>query len=209
MNWHDDFVVLNDNVSSCKKCQSLCKEAIYPTFGIFPENLEDIKIMFLGQAPAKPLPREIEWNKKRDQLDSAQINKVYSEAMKISRFGKWVHGLVTELQLDWKNVGFTNFVKCYPTNHQIVQEMEDNCLGYVKQQMDFITANVYVTLGSYSLMKFTDGEFTSSAKHHATSINYKGKLLIPSVHPSFLFRHSDLTNKKYNSQLLQEIKKHI
>jgi uracil-DNA glycosylase family 4 len=199
--------IINDNVSKCKRCPKN-DACIYPTHGIFPENLDDIKVVFIGQAPGVPLKEEIEWTKTNP--DVHEISKFYRQAMSMSKFGKWLNIVLRLSDLNWKNVAFLNVIKCYPQNHKITKEIENNCKNYFYEQLNYLNASVYVCLGSYALKMFLRNKEVKVSSMHSKRIEYSDKsVLIYSYHPSYIFRQNIEHAKVLCKQLVQSIRENV
>ena len=103
----------------------------------------------------------------------------------VGRSGKLLDRLLwEEIGLTREQVWVGNVIKCRPPgNRDPLPEEIASCRPFLEQQIDALDPRVIVTLGNFAtrlLLETTDG----ITKVRGRSYDYRGRVLIPTFHPS-------------------------
>lgn len=157
--------VIQDEVKSCTKCE-LHKTR---TNTVFSRGNPESYITILGEAGGE-----------EDKLGIPFVG----------RSGQLLNKILTELGLDIeKDIYVANVIKCRPPNNRRPSDEEVNhCIGYLEEQISIVKPKVIIALGNTavgSLINTTLG----ITKLRGKFLKYKGILVMPTYHPSFLLRN--------------------
>jgi uracil-DNA glycosylase len=159
--------ILQKTVKVCRKCP-LAETRNKVVFG---EGSPEAKLMFIGEAPG-----EEEDNQGRPFVGKA---------------GKLLDQLIERIGLRRENVYICNVLKCRPPNNRDPEEREiASCKNYLFAQLNFIKPKIICTLGrhAYNTLFDVDERIT---KVRGRLKDYRGMMLLPTYHPSFLLRNQD------------------
>lgn len=159
--------LLQKTVKACCKCP-LAETRNKVVFG---EGSPEAKLMFIGEAPG-----EEEDNQGRPFVGKA---------------GKLLDQLIERIGLRRENVYICNVLKCRPPNNRDPEEGEiASCKNYLFAQLNFIKPKIICTLGrhAYNTLFDVDERIT---KVRGRLKDYRGMMLLPTYHPSFLLRNQD------------------
>lgn len=159
--------LLQKTVKVCRKCP-LAETRNKVVFG---EGSPEAKLMFIGEAPG-----EEEDNQGRPFVGKA---------------GKLLDQLIERIGLRRENVYICNVLKCRPPNNRDPDEGEiASCKNYLFAQLNFIKPKIICTLGrhAYNTLFDVDERIT---KVRGRLKDYRGMMLLPTYHPSFLLRNQD------------------
>lgn len=156
---------LEMQVIECTKC-SLSKSRIQPVFGM---GSTDAEIFIIGEGPGADEDKQgIPFVGKSGQL----LDKILA-ACNFTRE---------------KHVFIANIVKCRPPDNRVpTNEEKDACMPYLMKQIEMINPQIIILLGSTALKSVIDpnGKIT---KVRGNWIEWHGRLVMPTYHPSALLR---------------------
>lgn len=155
---------LKSECEACRKC-SLCETRTNVVFGSGNANA---KILFIGEAPGQ---HEDEMGLPFVGASGKLLDK-YLDAIGLSRDDAYI----------------ANILKCRPPkNRDPKPEEEEQCIGYLRQQLKIINPTVIVCLGRIAAFKIIKPDFKITLEHGKWF--KKGDFMICAVyHPSALLR---------------------
>lgn len=153
-----------------KQCEDCQKCLLYKTKKntVFGKGSENAKILFVGEAPGE-----------QEDLQgipfcgaSGQLLDKYFEAINLSPDDYYV----------------ANILKCRPPhNRDPLPEEQDQCIGFLREQLKLINPSIIVCLGRISAMRIIKPDFKITREHGKWF--KKGRFYITAVyHPSLLLR---------------------
>lgn len=156
--------ILKGECEACRKC-SLCETRTNVVFGSGNANA---KILFIGEAPGQ---HEDEMGLPFVGASGKLLDK-YLDAIGLSRDDAYI----------------ANILKCRPPkNRDPKPEEEEQCIGYLRQQLKIINPTVIVCLGRIAAFKIIKPDFKITQEHGKWF--KKGDFMICAVyHPSALLR---------------------
>lgn len=168
--------------ASCLSCH-LCELAKTRTNVVFGEGNEQAKIMFVGEGPG-------------ETEDKTGRPFVGNAGEVLTRMIENVIGIKRE------EAYIANIVKCRPPNNRVPTQAEAaSCKPYLEKQIELINPQIIVALGGTALTHLT-GKEQPIMKIRGTLMEYKGAVLIPTFHPSFLLRNPSAKKEAYADMLL-------
>jgi DNA polymerase len=159
--------ILQKTVKGCYKCP-LAETRKNVVFG---EGNNNAKLVFIGEAPGE----------EEDSQGRPFVGKS----------GKMLDQLIEHIGLKRENVYICNVLKCRPPNNRDPDEKEiAACKNYLFSQLDLIKPKIICTLGrhAYNTLFDVDERIT---KVRGITKDYRGMILLPTYHPSFLLRNQD------------------
>ncbi len=138
---------------------------------VFGEGDPNARLVFVGEAPG-------------EEEDSQGRPFV-------GRAGQLLDQLIERAGLRRDEVYICNVLKCRPPGNRDPEPAETAaCKEYLTAQLEIINPRVICTLGrhAYNALFDTDERIT---RIRGVPVRYKGILLLPTYHPSFLLRNSD------------------
>jgi len=173
------LATLQSTVSACKKCPLLATARHQVVFGA---GNSDADILFVGEAP--------------EQADDQKGEPFMAPS------GALLGKIINAMGLDRSQVFLTNVLKCRPdmppqdtgNRSPSPQEME-NCLPYLRQQIEIIQPKAVVALGSIA-MEGLFGLKSSIYKMRGRWYQLKSIPVMATYHPSFLLAQSSNTSKR-------------
>ncbi len=174
-----DIANLKNTALSCHLCE-LAKTRKNVVFG---EGNENAKLMFVGEGPG-----ETEDKTGRPFVGKAGelLTKMIENAIGIKR----------------EEVYIANIVKCRPPANRVPTQAEAaSCKPYLEKQIELIKPELIVALGGTALTHLT-GKEHSIMKIRGSVMDYKGAVLIPTFHPSFLLRNPSAKKESFADMLL-------
>lgn len=151
-------------VSKCKACR-LCESCTNTVFGAGNPNTE---LMFIGEGPGEEEDRQ--------------------GLPFVGRAGELLTKMIAAMQFDRKDVYIANIVKCRPPNNRTPFDDEaEQCLPFLKKQIDIIAPKVIVLLGNVPLKALMGT--SGITKLHGQWMDYKGIKTLPTFHPAYLLRN--------------------
>lgn len=179
LNWED----LERTCMQCTNC-GLCSGRHHVVFGVGKRNTD---ILFVGEGPG-------------EQED------IQGEPF-VGPAGKLLDDMLSIIDLNRSNVYIANIVKCRPPHNRDPLEEEQNaCIGYLRNQVALIRPKIIVCLGRIAAKKIIDPDYRIT-RDHGTWINRNGIFLTAIYHPSALLR--DVSKRPETFADLLEIRSKI
>ena len=160
---------LKTEVLSCTKC-SLHQSRTNVVFGNGDPNAE---IMLIAEAPGF-------YEDKSGIVFQGKSGKLLDKILAASGFNRDKH------------IYISNIVKCRPPNNRAPNSVEkEACIPYLFDQIEIIDPKIIILLGSTALKGLIDPN-AKITQVRGQWINWNGKLVMPTYHPSALLRNSAL-----------------
>ncbi|MRI57974.1 MAG: uracil-DNA glycosylase [Epsilonproteobacteria bacterium] len=174
----DDLEELKKIVLECHLCD-LAKTRKNVVFG---EGDPKANLMFVGEGPG---------------ATEDETGRPF-----VGRAGQLLTKMIENvLELKRSDVYIANIVKCRPPNNRVpTPEEVEKCIPYLWKQIELIDPKIIVALGSTSYRHLT-GDKTPISKIRGQVIDFGGRKLIPTYHPSFLLRNPSKKREAYEDLL--------
>ena len=151
----------------CRHCEK-CALAATRTNVVFGAGVRDAEVMFIGEGPGE--------------------NEDLTGEPFVGRGGKLLDDMLEIIDLSRKkNIYIANMVKCRPPqNRDPLNEEQEACIGYLRNQVALIRPKIIVCLGRISAMKLIRPDFKITREHgqwfekagiHMTAIYHPAALL--------------------------------
>ncbi len=165
----------------CKSC-TLCPLGLTKTNTVFGAGNKNAILMFVGEAPGES----------EDKMGIPFVG----------RAGKLLDKYLEVVEIPREDVYIANMLKCRPPKNRDPEESEqDQCIGYLREQVRLIKPKMIVCLGRISAMRLIKPDYKIT-KEHGTWVK-KGEFEMSAVyHPSLLLRG----NVKYKEEMLADMK---
>lgn len=174
MNWEE----LLTSCSECTHCE-LAKTRTNCVFGTGNKNAE---LMFIGEAPGE-----------QEDLSGVPF---------VGRAGQLLDKFLFAVDISRDDVYIANILKCRPPkNRDPLPNEEDNCIGYLREQVALVSPKIIVCLGRISAMRLIKPEFKIT-KEHGTWFRKGGYLMTAVYHPAALLR-----DPRKKEDMLEDMKK--
>lgn len=148
----------------CTRC-GLCKQRNYVVFGIGNRSAD---VMFIGEGPGE----------QEDKIGEPFVGAA----------GKLLDDMLSIIDLDRSNCYIANIVKCRPPNNRDpLDEEQDACIGYLRNQVALVQPKIIVCLGRVAAKKIIDPDYKIT-RDHGTWIDRNGIWMTSMFHPSALLR---------------------
>lgn len=169
---------LKDICASCEKCE-LSKTRTNCVFGV---GNPDADLMFVGEAPGEQEDR--------------------SGTPFVGRAGQLLDKFLYAVDIDREDVYIANILKCRPPkNRDPLPFEEEQCIGYLREQVAAIKPKIIVCLGRIAAMKLIKPDFKITQEHGVWF--KKGNYLMTAVyHPAALLR-----DPRKKEDMLEDMKK--
>jgi len=162
---NDTLTMLLKTVKSCTKC-NLHKTRTQIVFGAGDPKSH---IVFVGEAPG---------------FDEDQVGKPF-----VGAAGQLLTRIINAMHLNRDMVYICNILKCRPPGNRKPEPDEmEQCIGYLKTQLDIIKPDIICTLGSTASQALLSVD-TSITRMRGRFYDYKGIPVMPTFHPSYLLRN--------------------
>ncbi len=149
---------------------------------VFGEGNPHAKLMFIGEGPGAT---EDETGRPFVGRAGQLLTKMIENVLEISR----------------SEVYIANIVKCRPPGNRVPTPKEaQTCLPYLLKQIEIINPKIMVALGSTSYRWLT-GDNTPITKIRGHELEFQGRILIPTFHPSYLLRNPSKKKEAYQDLL--------
>ena len=169
---------LEKQCSSCDRC-TLCSTRTNVVFGV---GAKDAKIMFIGEGPGE-----------QEDLQGEPF---------VGAAGKLLDDMMSIIDLDRTNSYIANIVKCRPPGNRDPLDDEQNaCIGYLRNQVALIQPRVIVCLGRIAARRIIDSEYRIT-KSHGEWINRNDVWMTAIYHPSALLRDPSKRPETFTDLLL-------
>ncbi len=175
----NDLERLRAYVGGCHLC-ALSKTRRHVVFG---EGNPKARLMFVGEGPG-----EMEDNTGRPFVGRAGqlLTKIIENVLEIKREAVYI----------------ANIVKCRPPANRVPTPEEASlCKPYLLRQIEIINPQIIVSLGSTSYKYLTGDMQTPISRVRGEVIDFGGRRLIPTFHPSFLLRNPSAKKEVYQDML--------
>ena len=151
---------------SCTRC-ALCQGRKNVVFGVGNPHS---KVMFIGEGPGE-----------QEDLKGEPF---------VGRAGQLLDKLLYAVDLDRKkNVYIANIVKCRPPhNRDPLEEEQDACIGYLREQPRLIRPTIIVCLGRIAGMKLMKPDLRIT-REHGVWFEKKGIYMMATLHPAAVLRN--------------------
>ncbi|MBQ7836174.1 MAG: uracil-DNA glycosylase [Clostridia bacterium] len=168
-----DWTELENSCRECTKC-SIGSKKKNCVFGCGNQNAD---IMFIGEAPGQS----------EDEMGIPFVGKA----------GKHFDKFLTALGMDREEVYIANILKCRPDNNRDpLPEEQDNCIGYLREQVKLVRPKLIVCLGRISAMRLIKPDFKITKEHGI--FFKKGNYTVCAVyHPAALLRDPSKNQDMY------------
>ncbi len=170
---------LRECTLSCHLC-GLSKTRKHVVFG---EGNPNAKLMFVGEGPG-----EMEDNTGRPFVGRAGqlLTKIIENVLELRR----------------EDVYIANIVKCRPPGNRVPTPEEANtCKPYLLKQIEIISPQIIVSLGSTSYRYLTGEMHTPISRVRGEVIDFGKYKLVPTFHPSYLLRNPSAKRDVYQDML--------
>lgn len=159
-----DWNALRDTCENCTKC-ALCQTRTNMVFGV---GNPDAQIMFIGEGPGE-----------QEDLQGEPF---------VGAAGKLLDEMLSIIDLERKDVYIANIVKCRPPgNRDPLDEEQDACIGYLRNQLGLIMPKIIVCLGRIAARRIISPDFKITRDHGAFYEN-NGFWITSLYHPAALLR---------------------
>ena len=157
---------LKQTCYSCTRC-GLCETRKNVVFGI---GREDADIMFIGEGPGE-----------QEDLKGEPF---------VGPAGKLLDDMLCIIDLDrTSNCYIANIVKCRPPkNRDPLPEEQEQCIGYLRNQVAIIRPKIIVCLGRIAACRIISPDFKVT-KQHGQWIERNGVYMMGTYHPASLLRN--------------------
>ena len=173
-----DLDSLKEIVLQCHLCD-LAKTRKNVVFG---EGNPKAKLMFIGEGPGAT---EDETGRPFVGRAGQLLTKMIENVLEIKR----------------SEVYIANIVKCRPPNNRVPTSQEvASCIPYLFKQIEIIDPKIIVALGTTSYQHLT-GDKTPISKVRGKKLQFQGRILVPTFHPSFLLRNPSKKKEAYEDLL--------
>lgn len=176
---HTSWESLEKDCKLCTKC-NLCKTRTNVVFGVGNKNS---KILFIGEGPGE-----------NEDLQGEPF---------VGRGGQLLDKMLTAVDLDrHKNIYIANIVKCRPPkNRDPLQEEQDACIDWLRNQVKLINPKIIVCLGRIAAMKIIKPDIKIT-KEHGIFFERGNILMMATLHPAALLRNPSQKPAAFNDFLL-------
>ncbi len=107
----------------------------------------------------------------------------------VGRAGQLLTNIIKAIGLRREQVYIANILKCRPPKNRNPEPDEvAACSGFLMKQIDLIQPKIIVALGKYAAQTLLRDE-TPISRMRGKFFDYKGTLLVPTFHPSYLLRN--------------------
>ncbi|MCK4859741.1 MAG: uracil-DNA glycosylase [Candidatus Omnitrophica bacterium] len=157
--------LLSQKVQQCQKCLLFKTKKHY----VFGEGNQQAALLFVGEAPGR---------------DEDLQGKPF-----IGRAGQLLTRIIESIGLKREDIYIANILKCRPPGNRnpLPSEIE-NCLPYLKKQIEIIQPSVICALGKFAAQTLLNSD-TPISQLRGKFYNYQGAKLIPTFHPAYLLRN--------------------
>lgn len=165
----DEFDLLKQEVNTCTKC-NLSKTR---TNAVFGEGNPNAAIMCIGEGPGY-------YEDQQGRPFVGKSGQLLDKILDVCGFTREEH------------VFIGNIVKCRPPNNRDpLPEEREACLPYLYKQIELIDPKIIILLGATALKGLIDPN-AKITKVRGEWMEWKGRLMMPTFHPSALLRNEKL-----------------
>lgn len=151
---------------NCTKC-GLCEGRTNVVFGM---GNQSAKVLFVGEGPGE-----------QEDLQGKPF---------VGRSGQLLDKMLDAVDLSReKNIYIGNIVKCRPPkNRDPLPEEQQQCIGWLRNQVVLMRPKIIVCLGRVAAMKLIRPEFKIT-REHGIFTEKSGVLMMATLHPAALLRN--------------------
>lgn len=161
-----DLAGIEERVKACTKCSELARCRTNVVFGVGNPHAE---LMFIGEAPGRD-----------EDLEGEPF---------VGRAGQLLTKIIQAMGFARHEVYIANVLKCRPPeNRQPLPNEVENCLPFLKGQIDLIKPKLMVGLGA-TAMKALLGDHFAISKTRGNWHDFHGIPIMPTFHPAYLLRN--------------------
>ena len=186
LNWDE----LEKACHACERC-GLCRTRTNVVFGVGARNA---RIMFIGEGPGE-----------QEDLQGEPF---------VGPAGKLLDDMMSIIDLDRTNSYIANIVKCRPPgNRDPLDEEQDACIDFLRNQVALIKPDVIVCLGRIAARRIIDPDFRITKSHGKWTV--RNDVWFTAIyHPSALLRDPSKRPETFIDLLmirskLKELKRYI
>ena len=155
---------LESNCLACTSCD-LCKTRTKVVFGVGNPTAD---ILFVGEGPGE-----------QEDLSGEPF---------VGPAGMLLDDMLSIIDLDRTNIYIANIVKCRPPrNRDPLEEEQEACIGYLREQVALIRPKIIVCLGRIAATRLIRPDFRIT-REHGTWTQRNGIYFTAMYHPSALLR---------------------
>jgi len=155
---------LRAEIGDCQRCRLHARRHHL----VFGEGDPDAALMFIGEAPGED-----------EDLSGRPF---------VGRAGQLLDRMIAAMSLRREDVYIANVVKCRPPGNETPTEEESaTCGPFVLRQVEIIQPRIVVSLGACATHYLLGGKDPMRVLRGSVH-RWRGMLLIPTYHPSFLLR---------------------
>lgn len=178
-----DWNTLEDQCRNCTWC-NLRDGRHNVVFGVGNRNAD---VMFVGEGPGE-----------QEDLKGEPF---------VGPAGHLLDDMLSIIDLNRENCYIANVVKCRPPhNRDPLENEQDACIGYLRNQVALIQPKIIVCLGRIAAKKLIDPEYRIT-KDHGTWMLRNGIWMTAIYHPSALLR--DVSKRPETFEDLLEIRRKV
>ena len=175
---------LNNQIYKCTKCPDCVKTRMYAMPGFIGQS--DIRLAIIGQNPGLPQRGE----KERLINLNNDYETHYSIGLKNCLVGTFINHVCETLNIGWKNIFFSNIIKCATPQCRMPSEVEvGNCIGYLRQQLQIIQPKCVLFLGQFPGLILNDKYKVFT--YYIQIDNHQDVKYINIYHPTYIRRIGD------------------
>ncbi len=159
-----DWEELEARCAGCTAC-GLCQRRHSVVFGV---GNREADILFIGEGPGE-----------QEDLKGEPF---------VGAAGKLLDDMLSIIDLDRKKCYIANIVKCRPPNNRDpLEEEQEACIGYLRNQVELIKPKIIVCLGRIAAQKIIEPGFRIT-RGHGSWTQKDGIWMTAVYHPSALLR---------------------
>jgi len=173
---------IKDHPNKCVKCCQLVSNRKNIVFGAGNPNAV---LMFVGEAPGRD-----------EDIQGIPF---------VGKAGQLLTKIIESIGLKREQVYIANVLKCRPPdNRNPLPDEIENCAQFLVRQIEIIQPKVICALGAFAAKTLLETDKNISSLR-GKQIEYKGRVLVPTYHPSFLLRSPNMKKEVWKDML--EVKK--
>ena len=178
-----DWNGLYHSCMTCTRC-GLCETRRNVVFGVGNRQTD---ILFVGEGPGE-----------QEDIQGVPF---------VGPAGQLLDDMLSIIDLDREKCYIANIVKCRPPrNRDPLETEQEACIGYLKQQIQFISPKIIVCLGRIAAKALIREDFRIT-KEHGTWSQIDGIWMTAMYHPSALLR--DVSKRPETFEDLLSIRRKI
>ena len=159
-----DWDSLEERCCHCTDC-ALHQHRKNVVFGVGSKNAQ---VMFVGEGPGE-----------QEDLQGVPF---------VGAAGKLLDDMMSIIDLNRSNCYIANIVKCRPPrNRDPLEEEQDACIGYLRNQVALVAPKIIVCLGRVAAKRIIDPDFRIT-REHGVWFERNGVWITAFYHPSALLR---------------------